>query len=67
MNVPLRIDRLVTEQALADAWGLTQDQVRNTLRYAGAPHILLQRGKALYDGDVLYDWLMEHRQRRVTE
>jgi hypothetical protein len=56
----VKLDRLITEKALAQAWGLRPYQVKRLLRDAGAPHYLLQRGTALYDGDELYEWVLAH-------
>ena len=56
MNM-VKLDRLITEAGLGEAWGLTRAQVKRLLRDRGAPHLLLQRGVALYDGDELYEWM----------
>jgi hypothetical protein len=57
----VKLDRLITEKALAQAWGLKPYQVKRLLRDSGAPHYLLQRGTALYDGDELHEWIVAHK------
>ena len=56
----VKLDKLVTERWLADAWGLKREQVKRMLRDRGAPFYLLQKGVVLYDGDELYQWIREH-------
>jgi hypothetical protein len=62
----VKLDKLIAEKALAQAWGLDPKQVRYCLREQGAPFYLLKRGTALYDGDELYDWIVA-RCRRVRD
>jgi hypothetical protein len=57
----VKLDRLITEDKLAEAWGLKPEQLRRCLREQGAPHYRIQKGVVLYDGDELFDWLVENR------